>query len=83
VSGKSEAVDIFTPATDPALVAATATAFEAYLRRDWAEAAALYGRMREEDPEDPVAASLSERIEAGGKTLVEVGEDGSISLDKL
>jgi len=26
---------------------------------------------------------LSERIEAGGKTLVEVGEDGSISLDKL
>jgi len=83
VSGKSEAVDIFTPATDPALVAATATAFEAYLRRDWAEAGALYGRMREEDPEDRVAASLSERITAGGKTLVEVGDDGSISLDKL
>jgi len=39
--------------------------------------------MREEDPEDRVAASISERIEAGGKTLVEVGDDGSISLDKL
>lgn len=83
VSGKSEAVDVFTPCTDPAILERTAVAFDAYLRRDWALAAELYGKLLQDNPEDGVARRLLERIEEWRSNPSTASDDGSIALDKL
>jgi adenylate cyclase len=81
VSGKTEAVDIFTPVRDVELAERTATAFAAYLRRDWDEAAHLYGGLG--DPGDGVMARLLERIEACRRDPARASPDGSVALEKL
>ena len=83
VSGKAEAVDIFTPVADVALVEPTAFAFDAYLRREWERAAELYRGMRESDPADGVAARVLARIEECQRHPELAAADGSVSLDKL
>jgi adenylate cyclase len=83
VAGKSEAVDIFTPVADAALIEPTALAFEAYVRREWEHAAKLYREMRASDPADGVAARVLARIEECQRDPELATADGSVSLDKL
>jgi adenylate cyclase len=83
VSGKTEAVDVFTPSSDAGLVERTAAAFEAYLQKNWPESAALYGKLLEENPDDGVAKRLLERIEQWRRDPGEATPDGSLALDKL
>ena len=83
VSGKSLAIDVFTPCADPAIIERTAAAFEAYLARDWDAAGELYGKLLEENPDDGVAKRLLERIEEWRANPEAASEDGSIALDKL
>ena len=83
VSGKTEAVDVYTPSKDQGLVERTETAFAAYLARDWDSAAKLYGGMLEDDPEDGVARRLLERIEAWRRDPAQAAPDASVALDKL
>jgi adenylate cyclase len=83
VSGKTEPVDVYTPSDDAALIERTAAAFEAYLKRDWDTAAALYREMVDANPEDGVAKRLLERIEAWRSDPAQASEDGSFALDKL
>jgi len=83
VSGKTEAVDVFTPAVDPDLVDATAAAFAAYLRGDWREATDLYDRMCEWNPDDRIATSMRARIVELREGAAQMSQDGSVALDKL
>jgi adenylate cyclase len=83
VSGKTQAVDVFTPSDDAGLIEKTDAAFEAYLERDWETAARLYGEMLDANPDDGVAMRLLERIESWRRDAGEASEDGSFALDKL
>jgi adenylate cyclase len=83
VSGKTEAVDVYTPCEDASVNERTAAAFEAYLRRDWEAAEAIYRELLAANPNDGVAKRLLERIEAWRADPGEASEDGSVALDKL
>jgi len=83
VSGKTEAVDVYTPSEDASLIQRTEAAFAAYLARDWGAAGRLYGEMLGENPEDGVARRLLERITAWRANPAEASADGSVALDKL
>ena len=83
VSGKAQAVDVYTPSRDAGLNARTAAAFELYLARDWNAAAALYNEMLGENGNDGVAIRLLERIEEWRADPSAASPDGSIALDKL
>ena len=83
VSGKTQPIDVFTPCADAAIVERTAAAFDAYRRRDWDEAVALYGDLYRENPDDGVAKRLLERIEEWRADPALASADGSLALDKL
>jgi len=83
VSGKTEAVDVYTPSEDASLIQRTERAFAAYLARDWDAAERLYGEMLGENPEDGVARRLLERIVAWRANPDEASADGSVALEKL
>lgn len=82
VSGKTQAVDVFTPVADATIAARTDVAFEAYLRRDWEAASMAYAEMLEATPGDGVASRLLERIDAWERDPALASPDGSVSLDK-
>jgi adenylate cyclase len=83
VSGKNKPVDVFTPCKDASVNSRTATAFDAYLARDWDAAQALYSEMLAENPNDGIAKRFVERIEEWRADPSAASEDGSIALDKL
>jgi adenylate cyclase len=83
VKGKEQAVDVFTPCTDPVLIEASEAAWNAYLMRDWASCLAHLERIRGIEAADPVAAAFAQRIAEFATTAPPDDWDGSVALDKL
>lgn len=77
VKGKREAIDIFTPCDDARLVELSERGFEAYRRRRWEEAEALYRELPEEEG---VARRMREHITEMRTTALEEGWSGETTL---
>jgi adenylate cyclase len=64
VKGRHQAVPLFTPCDDPALVAKSAAALETYRRGEWAGALAQWQELSQAYPDDPVCAVILGRLRA-------------------
>jgi adenylate cyclase len=60
--GKQQPVALFTPCDDAALIEASAPALDAYRRGDWPAALALWERLADAYPADPVARVFVTRL---------------------
>ena len=83
VKGKERHVDVFTPCSDPQLVALTQRAWQAYLAREWSEALSALEGVRAICAHDALAAMLQERVVLCAAQPPGPDWDGSVSLDKL
>ena len=64
VKGKKNAVDIFTPCEDPALIEKTAAALDAYRRGKWTLATTRWQALCRAYPDDPVGHVFLARLRA-------------------
>lgn len=62
VKGKHQGVELYTPCDDQGQIDATIAALGAYRRGDWAETEALWQKMAEQYPDDPLPAVFLERL---------------------
>jgi hypothetical protein len=78
-----QTVDVFTPCSDPELVALTQRAWQAYLAREWSDALCALEGVRAICAHDALAAMLQERVVLCAAQPPGPDWDGSVSLDKL
>ena len=64
VKGKKNAVDIFTPCDDPALIEKTVAALEVYRRGEWTVAMARWQALCDAYPDDPIGRVFVARLRA-------------------
>jgi adenylate cyclase len=83
VSGKSQAMDVYTPSEDLSLNARTDAAFDAYLRRDWDTADRIYAELLTANPADGVALRLRERIDEWRRDPANATPEEGAALEKL
>jgi adenylate cyclase len=81
VKGKSQAVEVLTPCANASLVAMSDAAIDAYRRRDWDAAHALWKKVLDIAPGDTLAPLYLEWIDAYRKAPPPDDWDGSSSLD--
>jgi adenylate cyclase len=82
VKGKTEAVEIFTPCADPAVVEVNARAIAAWRERRWDDAEALWKQVAALHPDDSIARIYLERIVAARVAPAASWRD-AIELEKL
>ena len=83
VKGKSQAVEVFTPCDDPALVELTVQAIRLYRNREWDAAETQFRRLLAVAPEDGIAKLYLERIAAFRIAPPAEKWDGAMELEKL
>ena len=81
VKGKKNAVDIFTPCDDPALIEKTVAALEVYRRGEWTLAMARWQALCDAYPDDPVAKVFLARLRAWSERGWPDPWDGITELD--
>ncbi len=83
VKGKAQAVNVFSPCDDMALIASTDTAWTHYTARDWSACQLTWQHIASHWPTDPLASVFLARLNGlilGETTLP---DDLSVALDKL
>ena len=83
VKGKSEAVEIYTPCEDAALVEMTARAVAAYRARRWEESELVWREILNRHAEDGVALVYLERIVRCRIVAPDASWQGAVELEKL
>jgi len=83
VKGKSEAVEIFTPCADAALVESSGLALQAYRERRWDESEAAWRRVLASHPDDAIARIYLERIAALRSAAPDPAWRDAVELEKL
>jgi adenylate cyclase len=83
VKGKSEAVDIYTPCEDGALVEMTAGAVAAYRERRWEASELMWQEILRRHPDDGVCAVYIERIARCRIVAPAPTWQGAVELEKL
>ena len=83
VKGKSQAVEVFTPCDDPAVVELTVQAMRLYRNREWDAAESQLRELLAISPEDGIAKLYLERIAAFRNSPPPAEWDGAMELEKL
>lgn len=83
VKGKSQAVDIFTPCSDTALVELAQRALRSFHGQAFVEAQTLFDAILEHAPGDLIARLFLARIAHFQHTPPSAGWDGAMELDKM
>ena len=83
VKGKSEPVAVFTLDADPAIVAISDQAIEAYRQQDWDRSTTHWQSLLELSPNDPIAKVYLKRIPDLRSQLRAADWDGSVALEKM
>ena len=83
VKGKSEPVAVFTLDADPAIVAISDQAIEAYRQQDWDRSTTHWQSLLELSPNDPIATVYLKRIPDLRSQLRAADWDGSVALEKM
>ena len=68
VKGKKNAVGLFTPCDDPALIAKTVDALDAYRRGEWTLAMARWQALADAYPDDPIGKVFLARLRTWAET---------------
>jgi len=82
VKGRTQAVEIFTVAAEPALDTINEEAIDAYRKADWDGAHRLWAEIARRCPNDGIAAVYLERIATFRRVPPSPGWDGSVSLQE-
>jgi len=83
VKGKSQAVEVFTPCDDPAVVELTVQAMRLYRNREWDAAESQLRELLAIAPEDGIAKLYLDRIAAFRNSPPPAQWDGAMELEKL
>ena len=83
VKGKTEPVAVYTLDAEPAVVAISDQAIEAYRQQEWDRSAALWQSLLELSPDDPIAKVYLKRIPELRAQVRDAAWDGSIALEKM
>jgi adenylate cyclase len=83
VKGKTEPVAVYTLDADPAVVAISDQAIEAYRQQDWDRSTALWQSLLELSPDDPIAKVYLKRIPELRTQVRDAAWDGSTALEKM
>ena len=83
VKGKSQAVDVFTPCDDQAVVDLTEQAIRLYRNREWDAAEARFRELLATEPEDGIGKLYLDRIAAFRIAAPPATWDGAVELEKL
>jgi adenylate cyclase len=81
VKGRREAVEVYTPESDAAMVQKTEAAIALYRARDWEGAERAWREVAELRPRDGVASEYRGRIETHRREGVGPDWDGTFVLD--
>lgn len=79
VKGKTEAVKVYTPCSDPALCALSQQAVDSFYRQQWEISASCFASLLEVKPDDAAALRFMERMD----DLRDRPADGARRLDAL
>ncbi|MGE5096748.1 MAG: CHASE2 domain-containing protein [Betaproteobacteria bacterium] len=80
VKGKREAIEVYTPVTDPELARTTALAMAAYRAREWDRSDALWREILDAHPADGIAALYVQRVARHRAEGVSPDWDGTLNL---